>query len=241
MANIDPNRSLQGYARLAGFMYLIILAFYISGDAITSAMHVSGDFAATAQNITESEHIYRAGLSGELISSLMTILLGGALYVVLKSVDANLALFALLWRVAEAVFGGMTAIIKFTSVKNYTDSTGILGSESREAVARLLSSAGGTSFYIAVIFFSIGSIVFFYLFFKSRLIPRMLSCFGIIASFTVPMLAFSNLIIPGFSSALNYGWALIFIAEIGTGLWLLIRGVEVAALPGSAASPTSSQ
>jgi hypothetical protein len=52
----------------------------------------------------------------------------------------------------------------------------------------------------------------------------MLSAFGIVASVLVPMLGFASLIFPERAAALTLGWAPIFVAEIATGLWLLIAG-----------------
>jgi len=79
-----------------------------------------------------------------------------------------------------------------------------------------------------MVFIGIGSIIFCYLFFISRLIPRWLSLFGIIAfSFvlleslvllTYPM---DPWIFPGLT-------AVVF--EIVIGLWLMIKGIRVHAI-----------
>src|SRR5207248_9679402 len=61
---------------------------------------------------------------------------------------------------------------------------------------------------------------------RSRMIPRALSGLGIFASVLVTLLGFANLIVPRYSGTLSPGWIAILMAEVLTGLWLLIRGVD---------------
>ncbi|PYQ56894.1 MAG: DUF4386 domain-containing protein, partial [Acidobacteria bacterium] len=76
------------------------------------------------------------------------------------------------------------------------------------------------------IFFSIGSLLFFYLFFKSTYIPRILSAFGVFASVVVTIMCFGSLIFPERESTLQYGWAPMAVAEVTTGLWLMLFAVK---------------
>jgi len=60
---------------------------------------------------------------------------------------------------------------------------------------------------------SIGSILFCYLFFKSRYIPRILSAFGVFTSVIVTIICFGSLIFPEHVGTLQYGWAPMAIAK----------------------------
>jgi hypothetical protein len=82
---------------------------------------------------------------------------------------------------------------------------------------------------VAAIFFSIGSGLFFYLFFKSRYIPRILSAFGVFASVVVTLVCFGGLVFPEHAATLQYGWAPMAIAEVATGLWLMLFAVKTEA------------
>ena len=77
--------------------------------------------------------------------------------------------------------------------------------------------------------FSIGSLLFFYLFFKSRYIPRILSAFGAFSSVIVIIICFGSLIFPEHSATLQYGWAPMAIAEVTTGFWLMLFAVKTQA------------
>jgi hypothetical protein len=201
------DRSLIVYGRVAGFMYLFVIAAYMAGFAIVFHLIVPGSFAETARNITASERLCRIGLSSQLAASWTTILLGGAFYALLRTVDQNLALLALLWRVGEATIGGVISIFSFQALSIYTGRVSAFAVAERQALVSLILRGYAIGFYIAVIYFSLGSIIFFYLLLKSRFIPRMLSVFGIFASVLLPILGFASLIFPAGAAALTLGLA----------------------------------
>jgi hypothetical protein len=214
--------SQQTYARLAGFLYLLVIAVYIAGSFLTGTFHVEGNPGATARLVASNEITYRASLVIQLLSSVMTILLGGAFYGFLRQVDAALALFALLWRVCEAVLGGVTAIFLFVAVKIYA------GAPFSTAAQPLLGAvrAGSTaSFLISIVYFSVGSTVFFFLLLVSRYVPRWLSMFGLAASVLAWGMAVATLIAPTTMAPFDYAWAPIFVTEVVVGFWLAIRGI----------------
>ena len=68
--------------------------------------------------------------------------------------------------------------------------------------------------------------LFFYLFFKSRYISRLLSAFGVFASVVVTVICFAGLIFPVYASTLQYGWAPMAIAEVVTGFWLMLFAIR---------------
>jgi len=218
------DASVQRWARLSGFMYLFVMAVYLGGVAITSHFAVRGDPAATAVHIAAGESLYRAGLALQLVASWTTILLAGAFYALLRPVSPMLALLALLWRTAEATIGGVAAAFAFIALENLRS----FGDEAAGAgtlfMARLLNAGYVTLFQVALIFFALGSILFFGLLYRSRYIPRALAGFGVLASVLVVLLAFARLIVPSTAESLVAGWAPIFIAEFATGLHLLVRG-----------------
>ncbi len=71
---------------------------------------------------------------------------------------------------------------------------------------------------IAVVFFTAGSVLFFVLLFRSRFIPRLLSGFGVLASFAMMAVAFANLVVPRYAAVLAPGGIAILAAEVIAGL-----------------------
>jgi uncharacterized membrane protein len=96
----------------------------------------------------------------------------------------------------------------------------------------------------------VSSIIIFYLLFKSRFIPRLLACFGLLSSLLFLTLTLAHMLVPDVSvvgaavaalenaiGAANDGSLRVlasqlenvpmFITEVGTGLWLLVFGANL--------------
>ena len=229
MDGSSVERAQRFYARIAGFGFLWLIVTGLAGALAVSRVAGSGTFAEIAKRVAASEHLYRVALASELIETLSAVLLAFALYVTLKPIDKLLAQIAMYWRLGESFIGGVGMIFGFVTLHLYTasHSIGALGTDQSQALVGVMGQAGFAAYNISAIFFSIGSILFFYLFFKSRYIPRSLSAFGVFASVIVTIMCFGNLIFPEHSATLGYGWAPMGIAEVTVGFWLLVKGIRV--------------
>jgi len=108
------DASIQKAARVAGFVYmLIIMIGVLNGIFIDSKLIVSGNDAATANNIMANDLLFRTGIVSILILYASVVVLSWSLYIILKTVNKNLALLAMLLRLAEAVLGGAIVLISF--------------------------------------------------------------------------------------------------------------------------------
>ena len=219
------------YARLAGFLFLWLIITGLAGMLTISHIVGSGTFAETAKRVIASERLYRVALASELIETLSTVLLAFALYVTLKPAGKLLAQIAMYWRLGETFIGGVGMIVGFVKLRLFSSpqSIGALGAGQSQALVDLTRTAGFAAYNIAAIFFSIGSILFFYLFFKSRYIPRILSAFGVFASAAVTIICLGSLIFPEHTATLQYVWAPMAIAEVTTGIWLILFAVKTQA------------
>jgi len=227
---VDPEKTRQGiYARVAGFLFLWLIVTGVAGLLIESHIVGSGTFAETAKRVVASEHLYRLALCTELIETMSALVLAFALYVTLKPVDQLLAQIAMYWRLGESFIGGVGVMFGFLRLHLYISQQsngGGAASGQAEVLVDLLGHAGSN---VSAIFFSIGSILFFYLFLKSKYIPGIISAFGLFASALVTMMLFGSLIFPEYAARLMYGWAPMAIAEVTTGIWLMLFAVNTKA------------
>jgi hypothetical protein len=229
VTNSETEKSQIRYARLAGFMYLFVDIAYALGMFITNRFQVPSNFSETAHKIMGSEMLYRIGLSSTLIGGLCTVLLAMGLYGAVKPINKNLAMLALVFRLVEATLFGVVSIVSFSVLRLYTgaDSVNVFDAKQLSVLVSLSSEAGSAGFNIGAIFFSMGSILFFYLFLKSKYIPKVLSALGLFGSVLVPIVCFWSLIMPQSAGILQFGWLPVAIAEILVGLWLLFKGVNL--------------
>ena len=228
VANTTTERAQLFYARLSGFLFLWLIITGLAGLLIESQILGSGDLVATAKRVVASEHLYRLALSSALIETMSAALLAFSLYVTLKPVDSLLAQLAMYFRLGESFIGAAAMMFSFFKLRVYTssDSTQAFGVAQSQALLDLTRAAGFASYNVSALFFSIGSFLFFYLFWKSRYIPRTLSAFGVFASVVVTIICFGSLIFPEYAGKLQYGWATMAVAEVITGFWLMF-GVNI--------------
>src|SRR5712691_1036595 len=225
----------RAYARVAGLFYFLVLAFDIAGLVITSSIGGGGGFTDTARHVGAADGLYRLGLCLSLLGSLSTIPLAIGLYVTVKPVDGNLALMALLFRSAEAAVGAIGIVGAFGVLQVYlaADHPGAFNADQLRALTVL--PPPGTTTAVAAIFFSTGSAIFFYVFLKSHYIPRILSGWGLFASVVYLTAWFTELAAPSTPALVNVLASLpILIAEVSTGLWLLIAGIKIERVGGAA-------
>ena len=91
----------------------------------------------------------------------------------------------------------------------------------------LMRTIGSTTENLGGVCFGIGSALFFYLFFKSRYIPRFLSTLGVCASVIWIGLYLANLIFPDKHALFRYiCFPPMAIADIATGFYLMLFAVK---------------
>ena len=218
-------------ARVEGFMYLFAMATAMFSEFyVRSGLIVSGNAAATANNIMASEGLWRIAIASELIAFASVVILIVALYILLKPVNKNLALLALAWRLVETAVLGIIALNSFIVLLLLSgdDYLTVFETDQLQALVMLFLKAHGTGYIIGLIFFSLGSTVFSYLLFKSNYVPRILAGWGIFSSLVVLIGTFAIILYPNYAAIIVPGYFMpITVFEVILGFWLLFKGVNV--------------
>jgi hypothetical protein len=217
------------YARIAGAMYLLNYATSVFGALAPSKIAGTGEFAERAQRILASEFLYRTALTSMAIGWVLIVVLAFSLYVTLRPVNKRLAQLALFLELGQASVGAVTVIFSFVVLGLFTavQPAGSSQNDVLQTLARVIEQASGSGFNISMMFLSVGSTIFFYLFYKSRYIPRPLAAWGVFSSVLMLLVSLAMLLFPENAPTLQYGWGPMGITEIGTALWLLIVGIRL--------------
>jgi hypothetical protein len=220
-------------AKLAGTLYLLTMAtaifseFYVRGSSI-----VLGNATDSVTKIAASPALFRLGIASDLIFCLADVALVAALYVILKPVHRTLALQATFWWLIECAILAAVSLNDFAALEllSGADSLRSLTPDQLQALARFFFSLERTGYRIGMLFFGLGSIIFCYLWFKSRYIPRALAVWGILASLVPLVVSFALLVVPAldatygpFRRGRSGGPILLFEGVIG--VWLLAKGI----------------
>jgi hypothetical protein len=239
----ELNQAQRTYARLAGILFVGAIIVAIGGGAILSHIAGNGTFVETASRIAASERLYRVALSIVVIVTLSSALLAFALYVTLKPVNSRLAQLGMIFSLGDSFLASVVRMCSFVRLHLYISARGAgAGSITGEPLSDLIRTIAGTTENIGGISFGIGSCFFFYLFFKSRYIPRAIAALGLVASVIWTSLYFANLVFPEHHALFQYiCFPPMALAEVVTGFYLMLFavGTEPKALAGPASSAVS--
>jgi len=222
------DQSPRKTARMAGLFYLIFILTTVLASVVRSRLIVSGDAAATANNIMGSELFFRIGFVTELVSAVFFLLAAWALYVLLKPVNKNLALLFLLLNLGGVAVECLNALNLFAALQFLSGANYLTVFQTGQLQAMAMSSLNlyTSGFAIAQIFFSAWLLPLGYLVYKSRFLPKWLGLLLILDFFCWTSYFFQFFLFPDYGILIYPGSAVGFIAEISISLWLLIKGVK---------------
>jgi hypothetical protein len=235
------DQSQRKAARVVGFAYLsamvvaVFAEFYVRGHLV-----VANNAVETARNIMAHERLFRVGIASNLSVSAIDLALIAALYVVLKPVNQNLALFAVFLRLVETSVSAAMTLSDFDVLRllSGADYLRVFETDRLQALARLSLSAHGAGNTVVFVFLGLGSTVFSYLWFKANYIPRALAALGVFGSLLLAAGPFTFIIYPSLTGIFSpWYMAPIGVFEVTMGFWLLFKGLPSDFSPGSLTAP----
>ena len=108
--------SIKKTARMAGVMYLGNIITGVFAQVVRSTLIVPGNAGATAKNITASELLFRLGFVSDLIMVTFYLLMGLVFYILLKSVNKNVALLMVSLNLAGVPMLGINMLGQFATL-----------------------------------------------------------------------------------------------------------------------------
>ena len=191
--------SKNGPAKLAGVMFLLALIVPLANWAfVLSGLLDANSVTATANNIQARETLFRLGLSVELFMAVSLVVLGLALYVITKPVNKSVALLALLLKLLEAMMVSTAVLVSFIALQfmNANVELAVFTPEQLRAPVGLILSTHKAIFAIPMIILGLDMMLFFYLFWKSNYLSRILAGFGFLSFALVFAFAFISILAP---------------------------------------------
>src|SRR5258706_10339826 len=219
--------STNNPGRVAGFLYLLLLAAPLRLIYIPSKLFVHGNAAATAENIAAHETLFRFGIVGDLVCGVILVLLGLAFYRLFKGVDRNLA-------VLVVIFGGvMPALIYFVGVVSDfgalmvvrgADFLSVFDKPQQDALAMLFLKLRDHQNTAAEILWGVWLLPLAVLVYRSRFLPRFLGVWLAINGFAYVILSFTGVLLPQYQGKVFLISQPALFGELAFMLWLVIKG-----------------
>jgi len=221
--------STKKTARIAGLLYLVNAVTGFFGIIyVPSRLIVSGNAAATANNIIASERFFRLGISSELICAVEFIFLIWVLYRLLGGVSKTHASLMVIFGLAFVPIMCMNVLSEIAALTLLRGANflSMFDRPQREGLAMLFLDLHRYGYIVGWIF---GPWLFFFglLVFKSGFLPRILgilliaACFGYLADSLTPLL------LPSYEHAVGRIANIpLTLGEPAIILWLLIMGAK---------------
>ncbi len=226
MEPITTARQALGYARLAGFSYLMIfiLAIFANFSAV-GGVFVADDPGATLTNLQASTGVFRLGIAAFVLVLFFDVLISWALFVLLQPVDARLSLLSALMRLFyTAVF----AVVLFDLV----DALAMVSTDGPPSATLIYErlEAFQTGFTISLIYFGLHLVLLGGLIIRAPFLPSLIGIGLIIAGVAYTLDGFGAILVSDYGPYGGIAAMLVIvpalIAEGAACLWLLIRGID---------------
>ena len=232
--------STRNPGRVAGLWYLLlVLIGPLRLIYIPSKLFVSGNAAATVNNIAAHQLLFRLGIVADLAGAVILIFLVLAFYRLFKSVDRNLA-------VLVVIFGGvMPATIYFVNVVSDlgaltvvrgADYLSVFDKPQRDALVMLLLRLHDHQNTAAEILWGVWLLPLAVLVYRSHFLPRFLGIWLVINGFAYVIMSFTGVLLPQYQNKVFIISQPALFGELALMLWLVIKGTKPPALDAAAPS-----
>jgi hypothetical protein len=195
---------------------------------VPNRLIVYGDAAATANNISAHETLFRLGIASQLIGMAGFIFVALALYELLKSVDrrqAALMVVLIVVSVPIAFLNEVNSMAALALVRG-ADFLSAFEKPQRDALAMLFVNLHGRGLVLSELFWGLWLLPLGYLVYKSRFLPRFLGVWLVLAGFGWVILCFTGILLPEYAGKLNTYFQPFILGEIAFMLWLVIKGAK---------------
>ena len=218
-------------ARLAGFLYLLIIVFGLIAQVFVRDNLVDYNNASTtAKNIIASEFWFRFGFVSELLMLICDIGVATILYLLLKEFNKALSLLSTFFRLACIIILSVVALSHYAALFFISDAQylTVFNSGQLEAFALLSIKLHGSGYNISLLFFGFHLVILGYLIYSSESFPKLLGILLLMGGLCYILNSITWFLFPAFVKII-YPAILIpcSIGELIFSLWLLIKGIRV--------------
>lgn len=230
MNSFTISKEQQFYAKLAGLSYIV---FTIAGLTKTFLLNMRLTPVDSLQlgGLFANEMHFRLGVAAETIMFLGVVMASVSFYMVLKPVNSGLSLTALCLRLVEIIIGGISAVFSMVmlaiSSKSYL--LEMFDLEQLRAIMLIVANVRMPASEYSWISMGFAGFITFYLFFRTRFIPRAWSVWGMITYSSLIIYPFAKILIPDLPREVMFVMFPGALFELGVGIWLCVKGIRLSA------------
>ncbi|HEX9083360.1 MAG TPA: DUF4386 domain-containing protein [Gemmatimonadaceae bacterium] len=226
--SIVATDSPQTTARLAGALWLIVIAVSIASLFAAPSVSTNGSPAETAASILAAETPYRLAFSLLFVGSLCYLGVTALIYELLRPVNRSIALFGAFAGLAGLTIGAASAVNELGALDllKQAATAAPAAANQLQTIAQVFLR-DGPEFKVGMVFFGLQVASIGYLILRSTLVPRVIGGVLVAGGLSYIITSFATFVAPAFGARLSP--LVIPIAILGEGsltLWLLFKGVN---------------
>lgn len=231
----SPRGTYRSTAVIVGVLFIIGTVAGISSGIVTGPVLGASDYLAT---VAANESSIVLGALLVLVMGFPLAMIPVMMFPIFRKYNEPLALGAVVFRgVLEAVTYMVLATcwLLLIPVSQGFVNAGAADAVTFQAMGTFVTQAGYWTEHILALVFTIGALMLYWLFFKTRLIPRWLALWGFIGAilyFAAPIINMFDPQHPALSLGVQWGnlMAPLAIQEMVFALWMIIKGFNPSAI-----------
>jgi len=230
MTNLITNLSQHKAVTILRILYPIWFVVGLFGVMyVPSTLIVSGDAAATANNIVANELLFNMGIVGSLITQLIHIVVVLVLYKLFKSVSKNHAVLLVVLGLVGVPIAMLNELNKVAALILSKGAGYLAAFESAQLQSLMMFflNLNEQGIFIATIFWGLWLLPLGYLIHKSGYFPKILGVLMILAGIGYTLEPFVRLLLPNFVAIIVPVLYVMVMGELIFMVWVTIKGAKI--------------
>lgn len=220
------DTSVKTYSRAMGVLLILTMIGGWFGEMYVPSVIMTGDAAATANQLRHHEGLFRLGFAAYLTEAFSDLVLAWLFYVLLRPVHRELALLSAFFGLVSMSLFAVTQMFHFSAPMFLTGRSylTVFSPNQLEAFATLFLSLYGRLSGLFMLFYGTAWIIRGYLAFKSGYLPRFLGILMVLAGAGFFAKNITKVLAPAYSW--NVLLAPMFLNVVILAIWMLAKGVD---------------
>lgn len=219
----ETTPSTARLARIAGLLYVVIIALGIGGEAlIRGPLQGAGDASQTVARLAAAELPFRLSILGDMVMALSDVGLAALLFILLRPLSPRLALAAMVFRLTQAAILGLN----LSSLQGAVTLASAPGADAALVAHLLESHAAG--YDLGLFFFGVSCVLLGVIFVRAQRAPGWLGVMLSAAGVVYLVGGAIHVVAPDLQEPFAAAYLIPVVAEVAFCAWLLAGGRQLA-------------
>ena len=223
------HKAIIFHSRMVGLTYLVTTLIGLFNNFYVKPRIFN------PETLLDSEMWFRSAQVLDLTMFALVLWMALAIFLSIRHVSATLAKFVLAFRVTEVIIGCVVVMVTYMGIfaLKLNGSPSAFSEAQMHSLHTLSLELANIGWAIHLCFLAVGALIYFYLLYWCKGIPRWLCYWGLFTYITVFIGFFLKLLLPSVPQSLMIVMAPGALFEFIFGCWMLAKGINLQTQPGA--------